>query len=475
MHCQNGIRVTSEPTDTVVVLTALDSEHAAVWDLIEEPAVHRHAAGTRFAVGHVRGGGGRVALAAVGAGNGPAAVLAERAITEFRPRAVLFTGIAGALHDDLELGSIVVATKVYGYHGGFEGRAGFRARPQAWDADHELEQVARHVNRAGTWRRGLSTTPKVRFRPIAAGEVVLNSRETPLAEQLRQHFDDAAAIEQESAGTAKAAQLNRAPFLAVRGISDKADGRKYETDGEGWQPLAARNAAAFTIAVAAELLSSTPRRGSAPPGRIASRRLSRPVDVTWRVDLTGTRSAVERCAVEVHLVPIDDYGRLAAHRLGHLQDVLADHGRACGLFTGTERLTSDVGGGAAWVRSAPSPDGHRGLAVHLTGQRSAWLPLPYNARGPVLYRPALNDQVERSLRWLAEIPGLPAPAAVALAAGLQPAAGLAETSLANGFCTAPYIRVLSEDTVSIPTLLDHAREAARELTARLHLAFRQAC
>lgn len=465
-HCQNGIRVTTEPTDTVVVLTALETEYTAVWNLLEEPAVHRHAAGTRFEVGRIRGGAGRIALAVVGAGNGPAAVLAERAISEFRPRAVLFTGIAGALHDDLELGSVVVATKVYGYHGGFEERTGFSARPQAWDADHELEQIARHVNRAGDWRE----IPKVCFRPIAAGEVVLNSRKTPLAQQLRLHFADAAAIEQESAGTAKAAQLNRAPFLAVRGISDKADGRKYQTDSAGWQSIAARNAAAFTVAIAAELLVSAPQ-----PRKIAWRRLSRPVNVSWRADITSTRSAVERCAIEVHLVPMDDYGQLEAQRLERLHGVLADHGRVYGLFTGTERLTSGVMSEAAWVRSAPSPDGHSGLAVHLSGQRTVWSPLPYNARGSVLDRDALSEQIERSLLWLAEISSLPSPAAIALAAGLEPAVGLAESSRANGFCTVPHIRVLSEDAMSIPTLLDHTREAANELSARLHLAFRQAC
>ncbi|HUQ58487.1 5'-methylthioadenosine/S-adenosylhomocysteine nucleosidase [Lentzea sp.] len=456
-------------TDTVVVLTALESEHAAVRDLIEEPAGHRHAAGTRFTIGRIRGG--RVALAAVGAGNGSAAVLAERAITEFRPRAVLFTGIAGALHDDLELGSVVVATKIYGYHGGFEQLAGFGARPQAWDADHELEQIARLVSRDGTWHRRLPTAPAVRFRPIAAGEVVLDARESPLAHHLRQHFEDAAAIELESAGTAKAAQLNRAPFLAVRGISDKADGRKYETDGDGWQAVAARHAAAFTLAVAAELLASAP---AAP--RTPARRVSRPVDVTWRTDLTDSRSAAERCALEVHLVPLDDYGRLEAHRLGQLLGHLSDHGRACGLFTGTERVATDVGDRAAWVRSVPSPDGHSGLAVHLSGQRSVWLPLlPYNARGPVLDRDALTEQLERSLLRLAEMPGLPSAASVALAAGLEPAAGLAEIGRSTGFCTAAHIRVLSESEVPIPSLLHQAREAAGDLSARLHEAFRQAC
>ncbi|HEX7309303.1 5'-methylthioadenosine/S-adenosylhomocysteine nucleosidase [Lentzea sp.] len=456
--------MTIRATDTVVVLTALESEYAAVRDLLEAPEVHRHAAGTWFEVGRVRSGG-RIALAVAGAGTAPAAVLAERAITEFRPLAVLFSGIAGALHDDLKLGSVVVATKVYGYHGGFQERRGFKARPQAWDADHELEQIARHVSRSGAWSRGLSAVPGVVFRPVAAGEVVLNSRDTPLDKQLRLHYADAAAIEQESAGTAKAAQLNRSPFLAVRGISDKADGLKYETDRHGWQTTAARNAAAFTIAVATEVLAQVPR---------TPRRSRHPMNVNWRADLTGTRSAVERCAVEVHLVPMDDFGQLEAARLEQLPGVLSDHGRVRGLFSGTERLTSDVAGEVAWVRSAPSPSGHKGLAVHRTGQRSAWLPLLNNARGSVLDLNALNDQIERCLRWLAEIASLPAPATVALAAGLEPAAGLTERQ-AGGFCTVHHLRVLSEDAIPIRDLLHQAREVAGELSARLHDAFRKAC
>jgi nucleoside phosphorylase len=478
--------VTTESTDTVVVLTALETEYTAALALIEAPRVHRHAAGTQFAVGRIPGRAGQVALALVGAGNHPAAVLAERAIAEFGPRALFFSGIAGALHDDLDLGSVVVATKVYGYHGGFEGDAGFSSRPQAWDADHELEQIARAVGRDSTWHRGLPTVPSVRFRPIAAGEVVLNSRTTPLAQQLRHHYADAAAIEQESAGTAKAAQLNRLPFLTVRSISDKADGHKYETDGAGWQSKAARNAAAFTISVAAELLAAAPRRSERQPERnsgasamVPRQQLSRPVEVSWRIGLTGARSAVERPAVEIHVVPMDDHGRLEARGLERVRDVLDAHGRARGLFTSTGQLTSDVVSDAAWVGSAPSPYGPSGLAVHLSGQRTTWAPLPFDALGSVLDRDALSEQVEHLLRVLAEISGLPAPGAVALAAGLEPAAGLAEGTSGrmprvSGFCTAPHVRVPPQDAVPFPTLLAHPREAADEIATRLHQAFRQA-
>lgn len=473
--------MTTEPTDTVVVLTALEIEYTAVRDLIESPEAHRHAAGTLFAVGPIQGRAGRVALALVGAGNQSAAVLTERAIAEFRPRAVFFAGIAGALHDDLALGTVVVGTKVYGYHGGFEENAGFGARPQAWDADHELEQIAHVVSRDDSWHSGLPDAPAVRFRPIAAGEVVLNSRETPLARQLRRHYADAAAIELESAGTAKAAHLNRVPFLTVRAISDKADGHKHETDGRGWQSVAARNAAAFTIAVAARLLAPPVNgRKSTFPKAITWNRLSRPVDVSWRTDLTGSRSAVERCAVELHIVPVDDYGRLEERGLEHLHAALPAHGRAGQLFKDTEQLTTVVTSQIAWVRSAPSPYGHSGLAVHRTGQRTTWSPLPNDHLGSVLDRDDLAERIERSLRLLAGIPDLPAPASVTLAAGLEPVAGLTEHTArtprrqAGGSRVAPHVRVLPADVLPFIVLLAHPAEAADEISARLHLAFQQA-
>jgi len=258
--CHECRRSDRDTAGVIVVLTAFDAEYDAVRGLLREPVRRRHPAGTIFEVGRLDGVPGRIALAEIGTGNQAAAVIAERAITAFRPRAILFVGIAGALHDDLELGSVVVATKVYGYHGGTDETGGFQSRPQAWDADHVLDQLAREVHRTGSWtrlRRGTKgRPPAVRFRPVAAGEVVLNSQVTPLADQLRTTYSDAATIEMESAGTAKAAHLNRVPFLTVRGISDRADGNKYGAESIEWRAVAAGNAAAFAVTLARSVLAA---------------------------------------------------------------------------------------------------------------------------------------------------------------------------------------------------------------------------
>lgn len=241
----------------VVILTALDLEYRAVREKLTDPRLHRHPAGTRFEVGQLAGSGCRAALALVGKGNHPAAVLAERAIAEFAPVAVLFVGVAGALAPGIDLGDVVVATHVYAYHGGISGNDGFKARPRVWETSHGPDQIARHLARTGDWARHLphlAAIPEVHFGPIAAGEIVQDSAISDQARWVREHFSDALAIEMEAAGVAQAGHLNRSlPVIVVRGISDRADGTKAATDGLRWQPRAVANAAAFAAALAQEL------------------------------------------------------------------------------------------------------------------------------------------------------------------------------------------------------------------------------
>ncbi|GAA0947085.1 5'-methylthioadenosine/S-adenosylhomocysteine nucleosidase [Actinocorallia libanotica] len=244
-------------SNLIVVLTALDVEYDAVREKLSDPQIHRHPQGTRFEVGRLVGGRCRIALGLVGKGNQAAAVLAERAITEFDPAALLFVGVAGALHFHLALGDVVVATHVYAFHGGTSEDDGFKSRPRVWEVSHGADQIARHVARDRTWMDEIRTgrrAPEVHFGPITAGEVVLNSAVSAHARWIRQHYNDALAIEMEGAGVAQAAHLNRAlPVVVVRGVSDRADGTKETTDREQWQARAVANAAAFTTALAESL------------------------------------------------------------------------------------------------------------------------------------------------------------------------------------------------------------------------------
>ncbi|MFG2248168.1 5'-methylthioadenosine/S-adenosylhomocysteine nucleosidase [Spirillospora sp. NPDC048823] len=245
----------------IVVLTALDVEYESVRAKLDRPRLYRHPQGTRFEVGRLAHGRARIALGLVGKGNQSAAVLAERAINEFSPAALLFAGVAGALHSDIALGDVVVATHIYAFHGGTSEDDGFKSRPRVWEVSHGADQIARHVARNRAWADGLDDQePTVHFGPIAAGEVVLNSTTSPHAHWIRHNYNDARAIEMEGAGVAQAAHLNRSlPVVVIRGVSDHADGTKETTDREHWQARAVANAAAFTTALAETLSAEEPQ------------------------------------------------------------------------------------------------------------------------------------------------------------------------------------------------------------------------
>ncbi|MFF5634091.1 purine phosphorylase [Streptomyces sp. NPDC012825] len=245
------------PKSSVVILTALNLEYQSVRQRLADPQVHRHKHGTRFEVGTVRGTSCRVALGLTNKGNHSAAVIAERAIQEFSPVAVLFVGVAGALWDATRLGDVVMASHVYAYHGGTSEDDGLKARPRVWEAPHGISQLASHLARVNDWADptpGHEDGPQVRFGAIAAGEIVQNSRISAEAKWIRQHYNDALAIEMEAAGVAQAGHLSGAPVAIVRGISDRADGTKNSSEDRNWQPRAAANAAAFAIRLAVELV-----------------------------------------------------------------------------------------------------------------------------------------------------------------------------------------------------------------------------
>ncbi|CAM4185339.1 5'-methylthioadenosine/S-adenosylhomocysteine nucleosidase [Nocardiopsis rhodophaea] len=203
-----------------------------------------------------------MALGLTGKGNHPAAVLAERAIQQFSPDAVIFVGVAGALWDTASLGDVVMATQVYAYHGGTSEDDGLKARPRAWEAAHEISQIGSYLGRVDDWADPTGPggrKPTVHFGPIAAGEIVQNSRISHEAMWIREKYNDALAIEMEAAGVAQAGHLSGSPVAIVRGISDRADGGKASTEDHAWQPVAAENAAAFAIRLAEELITDRER------------------------------------------------------------------------------------------------------------------------------------------------------------------------------------------------------------------------
>lgn len=241
-----------------VVLTALGLEFRAVRDQLTDHREDTSPTGTVYEIGRLASAGGdwEVAVVETGAGNLAASLETQRAIDHFEPRAVLFVGVAGGLKD-VGLGDVVAGTKVYGYESGKDAPGGFRPRPELGMGGFALVQRARAEARKTDWRSRLSgdappREPEVFIGPIAAGEKVLANASSELVTFLRANYGDTLAVEMEGYGVMLAAQQRGTDALVVRGISDLIDG-KEGTDRAGWQPRAARHAAAFAAQVLAKL------------------------------------------------------------------------------------------------------------------------------------------------------------------------------------------------------------------------------
>lgn len=255
-----------------VILTALETEYQAVRRQLTELRQDRLGSGTHFEIGTVAGSSCQIVIGLTEAGNGPSAVLAERAIQRYTPAVVLFSGVAGGLRS-ANLGDVVVGSRVYAYHSAAVEDDGAKARPRTWETNHGVTQMAHHVDRERAWVKRLpydAAVPTVHFGAIAAGEVVQKSQISVEADWIRDHYNDAVAIEMEGAGIAQAGHLNGVPIAVVRGISDRANSAKTAANDISWQPRAAENAAAFAVELAVQLLQPDTEAASAMRGSEAS-------------------------------------------------------------------------------------------------------------------------------------------------------------------------------------------------------------
>lgn len=209
-----------------------------------------------------------VSVIETGMGNERAALETERAIQALDPQLVLFVGIAGGIKGDVGLGDVIVPYKVYTYDYGKDGDR-FNSRPEAPEPSYRAFQRALAVGRDDAWHRSIRVPdhlalsrnpPRVSSKAIAAGGKVVAGLESRTASLIREHFSDAAAVEMEGYGFLRA--LHAHPdrqALVIRGISDLVD-HKVATDAQGWQSIAAANAAGFAFAFLSRFSSETPRQ-----------------------------------------------------------------------------------------------------------------------------------------------------------------------------------------------------------------------
>jgi nucleoside phosphorylase len=227
----------------------LPVEYAAVWSRLSDPDRSQTLRGTLYEIGKFAGQflDWRVAVARVGPGNISAGVETERALSHFDPHLILFVGVAGGLKDDLSHGDVVVASQVSYYHSG-KAADRFYPRPMTFPTSHSLLQLAGRVAQDPWHEHPIG----VQLKPIAAGEVVLGSSTSEVAELIKRYYNDAVAVDMESAGMYTAAHRANRPALAIRGVSDLLDDKSGAAD-RSRQPIASEHAADFAFALLSDV------------------------------------------------------------------------------------------------------------------------------------------------------------------------------------------------------------------------------
>lgn len=274
-------------TARALILTALPVEYFAVRAHLMDLREEMHPQGTIYELGRFQENSQEweVGIAEVGAGSAEAAVEAERAIAHFKPDILFFVGIAGGIKD-VEIGDVVVATKIYRYESRKVedlvfarpalGQFAFVTRPAlrqfAYDA---LVQRARSEARRGEWLQRLSTSltlqPHVFVAPIAMGEKVVASKKSDIFNFIRENYDDVIAVEIGEASFLEAIYaVQRLPMMLIRGISDLID-NKIEIDQTDYQEIASRHASAFAFEVLAKFQMQRNNDLSVTPKSIATR------------------------------------------------------------------------------------------------------------------------------------------------------------------------------------------------------------
>jgi nucleoside phosphorylase len=203
-------------------------------------------------------------------GNNQSALAVREAIELWKPRYIIFSGIAGGLPDpkkdyaDLKLGYVVIADVVHGYEYGkidekFEPRGNWTK-----NTDLGLFTSASTYAHRNIWQKRIIASPPEVFDPraiigeIASGEKIVDNHTNEFFSRVHNRWPKIKAVEMEGTGVGSAIEQAHGlgisvGFMVIRGISDillvgKSDDKFGGTEvRDAWKAYASDTAAAFTM------------------------------------------------------------------------------------------------------------------------------------------------------------------------------------------------------------------------------------
>lgn len=198
------------------IIGAMDEEVAKIKEVMTDVTVQT-IAGMDFYQGKLRGKEAVVVRSGIGKVN--AGICSQILADRFAITAIVNTGIAGSLRNEINIGDIVLSTDAVQHDmdaSGFGYKVGQIPRVDtfAFKADIGLRALAMECNKR--------VNPDIQAFTgrVVSGDQFISNKEKK--QWLVENFD-ASCTEMEGAAIAQAAYLNHIPYLVIRAISDKAD------------------------------------------------------------------------------------------------------------------------------------------------------------------------------------------------------------------------------------------------------------
>lgn len=218
--------------EKIGIIGAMDEEIAHFLPYLEHAHEEVHA-GINFRTGIFHGKA--IVLVRSGVGKVNAAVCTQILIDRFQVKKIIFTGVAGALHPDLDIGDIVVSKDLMQHDMdvtplGYQRGVIPDFPVSVFEADETLITLAKRASEKVVDRN-------VMIGRILSGDAFVASRE--LVQNLRAELEGDC-TEMEGAAVAQVAYMNQIPFVIIRSMSDKADGSAHVNYREFVQ-VAAKN------------------------------------------------------------------------------------------------------------------------------------------------------------------------------------------------------------------------------------------
>lgn len=239
----------------ILSLSALPEELEAVTRAVDEPR-SRRSAGREVTSGKLCGRAVTVAFSRWG--KVAAASTAAHLLTELKPSSVIFTGIAGALSDELAIGDHVFARALFQHD--LDASPFF---PRTHVPLLNMAALPTDPILTETLRSALLATrhSRVWLGDIATGDQVIGTREARA--RVLEAVPGALCVEMEGAAVAQVCHEFEVPFACLRMISDRAD--ETLTPAEVFE--LARRSGVATAAMLRHWLGSTPAHAAtqAPP------------------------------------------------------------------------------------------------------------------------------------------------------------------------------------------------------------------